>query len=182
MKNPLPLLALIASLTPLSAMGQNAGAPDYTFGMFPNMFGNTGYTVPQGYMNQGQSPFMTMPAPQYPFANPQFPSGAPQRTPFPANPMAQPAPFWMQTPNSPQPNARYITNVPTNVGPRTTPPSYTVFTAPGFTPGPSRWAPLPGRGPVNNQPQRPANNWSTAPYADQAAPAIPATPPKWPTP
>jgi len=179
MKNPLPLLALIACLSPLSAAAQNGGPPDYTFGMFPNMFGGygNGYTVPQGYMNQGQSPFMTMPAPQYPYANPQFPSAATGQTfPFPANPMAQPAPFWMQTPSSPQ---RYITDVPTNVAPRTTPPSYTVFTAPGFTPGPTRWAPLPGRGPVNSQPQRPANNWSLAPNGGQAARA---TPPKWPTP
>ncbi len=203
MHSSLRLLALIASLAPLSVTAQNSGPPSYSFGMFPGIFGNNNsFTVPQGYMNQGQSPFMTMPAPQYPYSNPQFPN-APraQAAPFPANPMAQPTPYWMQTPNSPQPNARYITdvpsrtapaggqgytlyppNVPNTVSPRNTPPGYTVFSAPGFTPGPSRWAPMPGHGPVNSHP-RPTNNWaifqngSTAP-----APAVPATPPKWPTP
>jgi len=183
MKTRLPLLALIASLAPLSAVAQNGGPPDYTFGMFPNMFGNNSYTVPQGYMNRGQSPFLTMPAPQYPNNNLQFPSAATgQAAPFPANPMAQPTPFWMQTPRSPQPNARYITDVPSNIAPRNRPPSYTVFSAPGFTPGPTRWAPLPGHGPIDAQPRRPTNNWTLTPNAGQAAPSVPATPPRWPTP
>ena len=184
MKNPLPLLVLVASLSPLSATAQNSGPPDYTFGMFPNMFGNNnGYTVPQGYMNRGQSPFMTMPAPQYPYANPQFPNATTGQTaPFPANPMAQPSPFWMQTPASPRPNARYITDIPTNVDPRTTPPNYTVFRPPSFSAVPPRWAPLPGQGPVTIRPQGPTNNWSTPSNLGQVAPAIPATPPKWPTP
>jgi hypothetical protein len=191
MKSPLPLLALLASLAPLSATAQYSSPPGYTFGgMFPGMFGGTDYTVPQGYMNRGQRPFMTMPAPLAPFTNPQFPPAATgQPSPFPANPMAQPTPFWMQTPANPRPNPRYITDAPTN---EATPPNYTFFTAPGFTApgfaapgfmaGPPRWAPMPGQGPVTTQRQRPANNWSAFPNSGQAAPAIPATPPKWPTP
>ena len=189
MKNPLPLLVFIASLAPLAATAQNNTPPGYTFGnMFPGMFGgnNNNYTVPQGYMNQGQSPFLTMPAPQYPFANPQFPSAPTgQNTPFPANPMAQPTPFWMQTPPGPQPNARYITEIPSTVAPQNTPPGYTVFTPPRFRQvAPPRWAPLPGQAPVGSQMRRPVNNWSLYPdYSGQnLAPAVPATPPKWPTP
>jgi len=174
---------------PLSALAQNNGPPGYTFNnMFPGMFGgnnfNNNYTVPQGYMNQGQSPFLTMPAPQNPFANPQFPNALTgQNTPFPANPMAQPTPFWMQPPANPQPNARYITDIPSNVAPQNTPPGYPVFAPPGFNQlAPPRWAPLPGQAPVNMRPQRPVNNWSFFPNTGQAAPAIPPTPPKWPTP
>jgi len=190
MKNPLPLLAFIASIAPLAAVAQYNSPPGYTFNnMFPGMFGgnnfNNNYTVPQGYMNQGQSPFLTMPAPQYPFANPQFPRAAMgQDTPFPANPMAQPTPFWMQTPASPQPNARYITEIPSSVAPQNTPPGYTVFSAPGFRQlAPPRWAPLPGQAPMSTQARRPANNWSRPPEPGQnLVPALPATPPKWPTP
>lgn len=180
MKNLLPSLALIgACLAPLAAAAQNNAPPGYTFGgMGPGMFGGNTYTLPQGYMNQGQSPFLTMPAPQYPFANPQFPRASASQ----AAPMARPTPFWMQTPASPQPTARYITDVPSSVAPRNTPPSYTVFSAPGFNAMPPRWAPLPGQGPITIRPRRPANNWTTAPVIGQPAPAIPATPPKWPTP
>ncbi|MBL1436641.1 MAG: hypothetical protein COB08_010635 [Rhodobacteraceae bacterium] len=181
MKNPLLYLALVAtSFAPVMAEAQNNTPPGYTFGgMFPGMFGGNNYGVPQGYMNNGQSPFLTMPAPQYPFANPQFPSARqPQASAFPATPMAQPTPFWMQTPQSP---ARFITQVPSNVAPQNAPPSYTVFTPPGFSSAPPRWAPLPGQAPVSIQSLRPTNNWSIFPNASQnLAPAVPAAPPKWP--
>ncbi len=179
MKNPLPYLVLIAAgLAPLAATAQNNTPPGYTFNnMFPGMFGGNNYTVPQGYMNQGQSPFLTMPAPQNPIANPQFPSAPTgQNSPFPTNPMAQPTPFWMQTPASPQPPARFITDIPSSVARQNTPPSYTVF-------APPRWAPLPGQAPVRIQTRRPANNWALSPNSGQIpAPTLPATPPKWPTP
>ena len=187
MKNLLSYLVLSAvGFVPLGAQAQYASPPGYTFGgMFPGMFGNNNYYgMPQGYMNNGQSPFLTMPAPQYPMANPQFPvPNQPQAAPFPANPMAQPTPFWMQTPPSQQPPARYITEVPSNTAPQNAPPNYSVFTAPGFTTTPPRWAPLPGQSPAPFQDIRPSNNWSIFPNASQApVQPVPATPPKWPTP
>jgi len=187
MKNPFPYLALIAaSLAPLAAEAQYNSPPSYTMGgMFPGMFGGSNsYSAPQGYMNNGQSPFLTMPAPQYPFANPQFPStAAPQPTPYPANPMAQPRPFWMQTPQSQQAPARFITDVPSNAAPQHTLPSYSFFTPPVFRAAPNRWAPLPGQAPIPFQAIRPNNNWSIFPNTGQnPVAAVPATPPKWPTP
>ncbi len=185
MKNPLPYLALFAlSFAPVIAEAQNSAPPGYTFsGMFPGMFGGNNYSMPQGYMNNGQSPFLTMPAPQYPHANPQFPSAAaPQPTPYPATPMAQPRPFWMQSPLGQQAPARFITDVPSNTAPQNALPSYSFFTPPVFSATPNRWAPLPGQAPAPFQAIRPNNNWSIFPNASQnLAPAIPATPPKWPT-
>ncbi len=196
MKAPLRLIAALACLAPLPAVAQYNSPPGYTFGgMFPDMFGNNGYgygaPLPQPFIPPGQSPFLTMPAPQYPFANPQFPGAPAGQTapsgqtpatpamPFPAAPMAQPSPYWMQTPSSPP---RFITDVPTNVTPQTATPGYSVYTTPGFTPGPPRWAPLPGQGPAQIQSHARANTWATTPGGGRAAPAIPATPPKWPTP
>lgn len=180
MQNPLPLLALIASLAPLSVAAQNSGPPSYSFGMFPNMFGNNGFTVPQSYMNNGQSPFLTMPAPQNPYASPRTANTAPAAR---ATPMAQPIPFWMQTPASPQGRARYITEVPRSAAPRSGTPAYTVFSPRNLMPmAPPRWAPLHGQSPAVQAP-RPANNWATFSNGSTApAPAVPATPPKWPTP
>ncbi len=179
MKNPLPYLALLgACLAPLAASAQSNAPPGYRFNnMFPGMFGGTSYTVPQGYMNRGQSPFLTMPAPQSFYAAPQGASATPS-APVQASPMAQPIPFWMQPPANQQPRSRFITDIPSNVSPQNTPPAYTVFSPPGFR---SRWAPLPGQAPAAMRPRAPVNNWTTTPDTRQSpAPAPPATPPKWP--
>lgn len=187
MKNPLLYVALLTatSFAPLAAVAQNNTPPGYTFGMFPGMFGNNNYAMPNGFMNNGNSPFLTMPAPQYPYANPQFPNTSPTQAtpaPMPALPMAQPTPFWMQTPTSPQPWAKYITEIPEKVVPRNAPPNYTVFTPPAFTHyGPPRWAPLPGQAPRAAAPQHALNTWATPFNGSQnPASAMPATPPKWP--
>ena len=191
MKNPLLYLVLLAaSLAPIATSAQNNGPPSYTFGgMIPGMFGGSNQGLPGGFINNGQSPFLTMPSPQYPFANPQFPNAATgQNQLFPANPMAQPIPFWMQTPSSPQAQRppRFITDVPRNVRPQNAPPSYTLFSPPGFSPsGPPRWAPLGGQTPFVIQSPRSGNAWAIAPpFTGQAfAPVAPrGTPPKWPTP
>ena len=181
MKNPFPYLALVAlSFAPVIAEAQNNTPPGYTFGgIFPGMFGGNNYSAPQGYMNNGQSPFLTMPAPQYPFANPQFPSGQP--TPYPATPMAQPRPFWMQSPLGQQAPARFITDVPSNAAPQNAQPRTSFFTPPVFSAAPNRWAPLPGQAPMPFQAIRPNNNWSIFPN-NAPATVIPATPPKWPPP
>lgn len=174
MKTPLLYLALIASsLIATSAKAQYTTPPGYTFGgMFPSMFGSNNYGMPLGFMNNGQSPFLTMPAPQ--FSN----TSQPQAAPFSANPMAKPIPYWMQTPQSP---ARYIAEVPSNLALQNAPPNYAVFTPPRFSPSPARWAPLPGQAPVSIQSLRPINNWTIFPNASQnPAPAVPVTPPKWP--
>ncbi len=178
MQNPLPLLALLASLAPLAAVAQNSTPPGYTFGgMFPGMFGNSPPPMPGGFMNNGQSPFLTMPAPQTPYASPHTAPAAR------ANPMAQPIPFWMQTPASPQGQARYITEVPRS-GTQRGAPAYTVFSPRNLMPmAPPRWAPLHGQSPAVALAPRPTNNWAISPNGSTApAPAVPATPPKWPTP
>ena len=187
MKNPFPYLALVAlSFAPVMAEAQYNTPPGYTFGgLFPGMFGGSNnYIAPQGYMNNGQSPFLTMPTPQFPYANPQFSgAAAPQPTPYPALPMAQPRPFWMQTPlGGQQAPARFITEVPQNA-PQNAQPSYSFFTPPVFNALPNRWAPLPGQAPMPFQALRPNNNWSIFPNSAQTPVAtVPATPPKWPTP
>ena len=187
MKNPFPYLALIAaSFSPIMAEAQNSGAPGYTFGgMFPGMFGGNNYGMPQGIFNNGQNPFLTMPAPQYPMANPQYPSAPNTQAPtarFPANPMAQPTPFWMQTPANQQPPARFITDVPSNSGAQNQRPSYSFFGAPAFRSAPPRWAPLPGQAATPFHAVRPHNNWAMFPNMGQTpVPAIPVVPPKWAT-
>jgi len=188
MRNPLLYLALATlSFAPVVAEAQYNSPPGYAFGgMFPGMFGGSNnYSVPQGYMNSGQSPFLTMPAPQYPIANPQFPSAAPaQPTPYPAAPMAQPRPFWMQSPlGGQQAPARFITDIPSNAAPQNAQPNYSFFGPSAFNAAPNRWAPLPGQAPLPFQALRPSNNWSIFPNSAQApTAAMPATPPKWPTP
>ncbi len=196
MGHPLRHLALVAAtcLAPLAGAAQGySSPPGYTFGgMFPGMFSSgNGYGYPGGFP-AGQSPFLTMPAPQYPFANPQFPnSSAPQppTAPLPVNPMAQPAPYWMQTPPSPQAPARFITDVPSRTAPQAAPPGYSLFAPQGFAPqtapqaAPPRWAPLPGQPPVTITNPITGNAWAFPRNPGQnPAPANTGTPPKWPTP
>lgn len=179
-----PLL-LALSMAAVNGQAQTYAPPGYTFSNgFPNMFpGFNSNSVPGGYQNGWQNPFLTMPSPEYQNAPQNSEQG--QGLPSPAPPFSQPAPYWMQNPSAGQPPQRYIDEVPT-----ANPNAAVNFS--GYAPlaptpqnGPPKWAPLPGEPPVVILNPRAGIQWSVGPVQGGVQGFVQPTvntPPKWPTP
>ncbi len=179
-----PLLALLL-ITGLSAQAQTL--PDYTFGpAFGNGFNSgrpglyAGGRGPQTPMwpgaayNAGQAPFLSMPMPGYPTGLPAGVYGNNATPPTGLHPQAQPLPYWMQTPQSPLPPARFANPVSAPTG-SATPARPQTF--------PPRWVPLSGPLPVVRNRTQGGNSWRAAPIntAPGSAQRPSAAPPKWHT-
>jgi len=198
-------LTLIVGLcfAPMAASAQFV-APGYSFGSngFGNPFGGympgfnnmngpgfpamNSFGPPGGFSGFNQNPFMTLPPPQYYNIPPNYP-----RTAAPTQPMAQPSPYWMQTPPDAQPPVLNYSETARSRQPVASAPTNSIFAPLAFSADsatsntPPRWAPRSDQIPPQIQTRRPSNIWSISPVPQGGngyAPVIAGTPPKWPTP
>lgn len=133
-------------------------------------------------------------APAYAFSNNFI--GAPFASQYPmapnwASPLAQPTPFWMQTPSAAPSTSNYVNALPENSSVQSVYPDQT-GSGPRVSPfqtaspsGPPRWAPISGEIPPRVSNPRMGNQWSLDPITEHGPEIVLPTvntPPKWPTP